>query len=132
VLPWSEVECLAGQLGRGGGIGGTEDAGRLERCHDRDLIARLCAGDELGGHHDRKRAAGQQHLRHAPVDGTPDRGRQAAADGLAENVVPEHQLAAVVGEDLGLEEFVDGADQLRDRQIGHCGQVVNAEPAAES
>ena len=73
VRPWSEVERLAGQLGCGGGIGGTEDAGSLERGLDRDLIARLCAGDELGGHLDRKRTAGEQHLRRAPVDGTPDR-----------------------------------------------------------
>jgi hypothetical protein len=46
--------------------------------------------------------------------------------------VPERQLTAVVGEYIGLNELVDRVDQLRERHIGHRGQVVNAEPASEA
>jgi hypothetical protein len=67
-----------------------------------------------------------------PVDGTSDRRQQTAANGLPDDVVPECQLAAVVSENIGLNELVDRVDQLRERHTGHRGQVVKAEPASEA
>ena len=126
-----EVERLRGQLSCRGGIGSTEDLGCLERRLDRDVIAWFCALDELGSHLYRERAVCQQHVRRLPVDCTSDRRQQTAANCLPDDVVPERQPTTVVSENVGLNELVDGVDQLRERHIGHRGQVVNAEPASE-
>lgn len=73
----------------------------------------------------------QQHVRRLPVDCTSDRRQQTAANCLSDDIVPERQLTTVVSENVGLNELVDWVDQLRERHIGHRGQVVNAEPASE-
>jgi hypothetical protein len=98
---------------------------------DGDFVARLGAVGELLRDLDGKCAVGQQHVGRLTVKRAPNRDRGAGPHCFADQVVSECQPIADLSEDVSLDKFLDRVNQLRDRQLGQLGQLVDGESPAQ-
>ncbi len=98
---------------------------------DGGFVAGLGAVCELLCYLDGQRAPGQEHAGRLTVERPANRDGGARSHCLADQVVSECQLVAAVGKDVGLDEFPDRIQQVRDRHPSHLGQVIDGEPPAQ-
>jgi hypothetical protein len=119
------------ELSGGNGIGRDERLCSIEQRGDRHLITYLGASGELHGDFDRQRASFEQDNGGLAVECAPGGDRDAGADGLASEVVPERQFFAALDEQARLEELPDRRQQVRRRPPERARQLVERKRTTE-
>ena len=91
----------------------------------------LGAAGELRGYLDRQGAAREQHVRAAPIEFAPHRGRHARTDRIADQVVLERQPIVALGQDAGIDELANNRRQVSDAEVAQPCKIAHREPSPE-
>ena len=134
-VPW--IAVVAAPLGLGeqfdGEVGGTvrQGVGVLGEPVDRPAVDGVRRGDEVRGHLLGGQAGVGERLRHLAVQGRPGAGRRRLVQRVADQVVPELQPVAGLGQYPGRDGLVEYRQQRTGRPAGHRGQIEDREVGAE-
>ena len=131
VVARRQLQRAPAEIGAGPGVGGRERLAGAQEDRDRLLVAGLGARRDLRGYLDGRGAGRQEHVGGLAVERAPGRHRDALADGLAGDVVPEGEAVAALDEHPAVDQLVHRPEQCRRGPVEHVGQVGEGEPAAE-
>ena len=104
---------------------------RTAQLVDRDHVARLGAVGELRGDLDGLGAVLEQHPRGLAPQPAQDRARERAQHGLAQQLVPEAQPLAGLGQKIHPQRLGDRLEQLRGATVEHDRELLGGEPGPE-
>src|SRR5207253_3712473 len=107
-----DLERTLSELRSCTGIGRDQCCCGVEQRRNRHLVTDLGAGGELHGDFDRQGASFEQGNGGLAVECAAGGDRDADADGLAGEVVPEGQLLVALDEQVRFEQLPGGREQV--------------------
>ena len=131
VVARRELERAPAEVGARAGIGRRERFAGAQQDRDCLLVAGLRARRDLRGDLDGRGAGRQEHVGGLAVERPAGRHRDALADGLAGDVVPEGEAVATLDEHPAVDQLLHRPEQCRRGPVEHVGQVGERESAAE-
>ncbi len=126
-----DLERTLPELGGGVRVGRYQHLCRIEQRLDRHLVSRFGARGELDSNFDRQGAGLEQDTCRLAIERAARGDRDAGADRLACDVVPEGQPLVSLNEQVRLEELTDRGQQVRCRPSERPRQFVKGERATK-
>jgi hypothetical protein len=126
-----QLQGAPAEVGARAGIGRRERFAGTQQDRDCLLVAGLGARRELGSHLEWCGTGRQEHVGGLAVERAAGRHRDALADGLARDVVPEREPVATLDEHSAVDQLVHRPEQFRRCPVEHVGQVGKRESASE-